>query len=229
MHESWRWVCGLHTQGKTYLARASNVARYTGKRFNPVGQLATSAPPLTEPHVYPPAPLPGEQMMPRGGRFGLLITEEDGCPASLLDGQVPESVLGIIAENIRSPLKTGSRAADFVSATVADTVQRTARSLGIAGEVCARDEWSDLLVDWAQRHRVNVVVTAYAPVGPVAELLAKAAAKLEHLNIELVQVRRQYDGAVWQHSRQGYYKLRNRIPRILGELAVTRGSATCEH
>ncbi len=36
---SWRWVCGLHTRGKTYLARVSNIASYTDNRFNPHGQL----------------------------------------------------------------------------------------------------------------------------------------------------------------------------------------------
>jgi len=34
---SWRWVAGLHTAGKTYLARASNIAKYTEQRFNPEG------------------------------------------------------------------------------------------------------------------------------------------------------------------------------------------------
>jgi len=41
---SWRWVGGLHTRGKTYLARASNIARYTNGRFNPEGELAPTAP-----------------------------------------------------------------------------------------------------------------------------------------------------------------------------------------
>ncbi len=46
---SWRWVAGLHTRGKTYLARASNIATYTGGRFTPQDHdLAAFAPPLTE-------------------------------------------------------------------------------------------------------------------------------------------------------------------------------------
>ncbi|MGY9006925.1 MAG: FAD-binding domain-containing protein, partial [Alphaproteobacteria bacterium] len=45
---SWRWVGGLHTKGKTYLARASNIAKYTDGRFNPQGQLSSTADPLIE-------------------------------------------------------------------------------------------------------------------------------------------------------------------------------------
>ncbi len=32
---SWRWVAGLHTPGKHYLARASNIEKFTLGRFNP--------------------------------------------------------------------------------------------------------------------------------------------------------------------------------------------------
>ena len=39
---SWRWVAGLQTIGKTFLATADNIARYTDGRFRPRG-LATVA------------------------------------------------------------------------------------------------------------------------------------------------------------------------------------------
>jgi len=40
---SWRWVAGLHTVGKTYLAKAENIEFHTGKRFDSGGiSLATS-------------------------------------------------------------------------------------------------------------------------------------------------------------------------------------------
>ncbi|MEM8773347.1 MAG: FAD-binding domain-containing protein, partial [Pseudomonadota bacterium] len=45
---SWRWVGGLHTKGKNYLARADNIQRCTQGRFNPAGQLDESAVPLWE-------------------------------------------------------------------------------------------------------------------------------------------------------------------------------------
>lgn len=45
---SWRWVAGLQTVGKSYLATAGNITRYTNGRFAPVG-LAREALPLTEP------------------------------------------------------------------------------------------------------------------------------------------------------------------------------------
>ncbi len=53
---SWRWVGGLHTRGKTYLARPDNIADHTGGRFRPKN-LATAAVALEEPPMGPIQPL----------------------------------------------------------------------------------------------------------------------------------------------------------------------------
>ncbi|MCA1943125.1 MAG: hypothetical protein LDL15_05910, partial [Yonghaparkia sp.] len=51
---SWRWVAGLQTVGKTYLATADNIARYTDGRFRPRG-LATAAHAIDDDAPIPPA------------------------------------------------------------------------------------------------------------------------------------------------------------------------------
>jgi deoxyribodipyrimidine photo-lyase len=80
---SWRWVGGLHTMGKTYLARPDNIETYTRGRFNPVGQLATQALPLTEPELGPRVPPQFDMPDLVGLRTGLLLTQEDCAPQSL--------------------------------------------------------------------------------------------------------------------------------------------------
>ncbi len=225
---SWRWVCGLHTQGKTYRARASNIARFTDNRFDPRGQLATSAPPLVESRVYPAEELPAPQSLPPGRRFGLLITEEDGCPDALLDGQEPVTILGALATKARSPLPVGAAATAFAAAAVADAVARTTRSLGIDGELSKSDDWPSLLVEWAMKHQLDTIATAYTPVGPAAELLTIASDALGRRGIELVQLRRPYDDATWPHAQRGYFTLKKQIPAILDRLAIPPATASVE-
>ncbi|RZV35701.1 MAG: DNA photolyase [Chromatiales bacterium] len=218
---SWRWVCGLHTQGKTYLARADNIQKYTDGRFNPDGQLATNAPALTESRAFALKPIPAAQALRPDERFGLLITEEDGCPASLLDDAVPATILGAVATRLRSPLPVGGPARDFAQGAVVDTVDRVTRTLAVSGEVTASDDWGSLLVEWASKNRIETIVTAYAPVGPVAELLALAGDPLERNGIRLVQLRRVYDNVNWPHAGRGYFKLRKQIPALLEQLVPT--------
>lgn len=45
---SWRWVAGLQTRGKHYLATAENIQKFTKGRFFPAGQLAREALPIEE-------------------------------------------------------------------------------------------------------------------------------------------------------------------------------------
>lgn len=215
---SWRWVCGLHTRGKTYLARASNIVKYTDNRFNPQGQLATSVPPVSETHATPLQALPAPQALLPNERFGLLITEEDACPASLLDDQLPVTVLGAVATKMRSPLPVGTAAREFAYGAVADAVDRVTRSLSVSGELSAAIDWGTLLVEWATRNNLNTIATAYAPVGPVAEMLAAASEQLDHHGIRLLQLRRPYDSLTWPHATRGFFKLKEQIPLLLEQL-----------
>ncbi len=126
---SWRWVGGLHTVGKHYLATAGNIERYTSGRFAPGGQLDEAAGPLdaaadalaraeaeqagkacsgsrdeSDPwciEVPPVAP-------PPAGRIGLLITESDGLPESWpLDGSHHVvAVAALRSAHRRSPLSS---------------------------------------------------------------------------------------------------------------------------
>ncbi|MEL7186606.1 MAG: FAD-binding domain-containing protein [Pseudomonadota bacterium] len=216
----WRWVCGLHTRGKTYLARRSNIAYFTDNRFNPYDQLAKSARPPGESRVFAIEPLPAAGVLPPDERYGLLITEEDGHPISLLEDQKPVAILGAVATRMRSPLPVGNPAKNFAFGAVADSVNRTAKQFGIIGELSATDDWTNLLVEWATSNHVNVIATAYAPVGPVAELLLNARKQLDRYGIRLVQLRRPYDSKVWPHATHGFFRLKDQIPKLLKRLEI---------
>ncbi|WP_048862204.1 FAD-binding domain-containing protein, partial [Acidisphaera rubrifaciens] len=75
---SWRWVAGLHTPGKHYVARAENIRRHTAGRFDPAGELDESPAPLEEhPSVAAvPAALSSPAAPPRGP-VALLLHEDD--------------------------------------------------------------------------------------------------------------------------------------------------------
>ena len=74
-------MSGLQTRGKTYLARASNIRKYTEGRFDPKG-LASEAPALDGP-PHPPrmAPPVGDSFDP--ARPSVLLLHEDDLFAVL--------------------------------------------------------------------------------------------------------------------------------------------------
>ena len=222
---SWRWVCGLHTRGKTYLARASNIATYTRRRFNPVNQLALAAPALCDTEEFT-ATAPRELPVPGNlGRCGLLITEEDCSPESLDLSTKPLCICGVVATEMRSPLPVGEHARNFAEGAVADAVQRGgSECIANTEMMSAGGEWGPLIARWATKHHLDSIVTAYAPVGPVAEELARTRHHLSDVNVRLVEIKREHDARCWPHATKGYYKLKKRIPDLLTTVDPAMGS-----
>jgi deoxyribodipyrimidine photo-lyase len=217
---SWRWVCGLHTKGKTYLARAATIAACTGGRFDPGGRLAHEAPPLKEAQIHSLRALPEPEVIPAGARFGLLVTEEDCAPETLVRDCSPVAVMGGVTAGSRSPLPVGLPAWEFAIEAVADGTERAARHFGVPAQSVRSGDWDDALVAWARSGELDAVVTAYAPVGPVAERLASARRALADHGVALVQLRRAWDSCIWPHATGGYFRMKSRIPDLLRELGL---------
>ena len=209
----WRWVSGRHTPGKTYLATAANIAKFTDDRFRPEG-LARRASAPNKRDLYPIEPLLPARTI-EDEHFGLLITEDDCCPESILGSQAPAAAIGATATSMRSPLPVGDLAKKFTAGAVADAVQRTSRRYGVARELTHSLNWGDVLLEWAKQHDLKMIVTAYAPIGPVSELLSEARERLADEGIRLLQIRRPYDSLVWPNARRGFFKLDEKIPAML--------------
>ncbi|MEO1658123.1 MAG: FAD-binding domain-containing protein [Pseudomonadota bacterium] len=216
---SWRWVGGLHTQGKTYLARADNIEQFTEGRFNPAGQLANDARSLQEPGL--PGPQPPDTQTPEfdGQRVGLLITEEDTSPESLSSSLQPTSILAITEPAARSVLPTGPFAQAFTKGSVEDAVIRAEQRYGMKAKMSGTVDLAETLRDWVQSDDLDGVVTARLPIGPARKLVTTASADLP---VPLVEITRTYDHLVWPHAAKGFFGLKKRIPMILGSLDGVR-------
>ncbi|MGB0514104.1 MAG: FAD-binding domain-containing protein, partial [Wenzhouxiangellaceae bacterium] len=72
----WRWVAGIQTPGKTYRARASNIAKYTGGKYEPEG-LAEEAPPIRDESPPERRQIPPPDTVPEGARVLVLLHGDD--------------------------------------------------------------------------------------------------------------------------------------------------------
>ncbi|MFY0623416.1 MAG: DNA photolyase [Pelagimonas sp.] len=208
---SWRWVGGLHTKGKTYLARPSNIAKYTDGRFEPVDQLALAAEPLIEDFDYPLVSLPSPQPMPQND-YLLLVTSEDCQPESIVSG-TPAGVLGLL------PIAEPNRS-DHIHAFKHGAVEDALERLGASGPVISASDWSTAIIEAAERAGTKHVVTPWAPIGPVATQLAGTHDALGRAGIQLHQQQRAYDTLTWPHATKGFFKLKKKIPSILSDLRL---------
>ena len=212
---SWRWVCGLHTRGKTYLARPDNIDRYTGGRFRPTG-LAREAPPLRENLDHPVVPL--TTVGPVADEpFLLVVTEDDCLPETLTLPRPPVAVVGLESVDERSPEPTGDLAAEFARRAVGDALERAGHRFRCATTAGGADNWGAAIVKQARASGVASVVVAGPPVGPTADRLDAACPELQRAGVTLHRLRRAWDAAAWPHARRGFFQLRKQIPRLLDE------------
>lgn len=202
---SWRWVAGLHTQGKHYLARAENIERYTGGRFNPEGLLNEAAPPLKELATHPVLPLAAAAPAPPGAA-ALLLHEDDLHPESLDLAGVEVIAVGLFpsrgaAMNAAAAWSQGARA---------DALARSAAFFRAPAQ-----EVDDVSA-WAEAVGARSVVTPWAPVGLAAARLTEAAEDFGRRGIALHRVRRSWDTELWPHARRGFFPFREAAFRRLG-------------
>ena len=205
---SWRWVAGLQTAGKTYLATADNIARYTGGRFSPQG-LARTALSIGAPPVPPPAPLSVLPSPDPEAPTLLLVTPEDFHPESLFTR----------APAVRGAVVTGSDdggplSAAFIAGAAADAATRVAAAFDCPVQTAATLDAAAIIAA-ARQAGARHVVTAFAPVGPLADALAAIEPLLVADGLTLHRRRRRWDSAFWPHAQKGFFPFKERIPAIL--------------
>ena len=192
---SWRWVAGLQTAGKTYLATADNIARCTGGRFSPQG-LARTAVPIPGPPVPAAQPLRALSPLDPAASTLLLVTPEDFHPEAVIAR--PPNLRGavVLATDSGGPL-----AQAFVAGGAADAAARVAAHYDCPVTLVTS-------VDDPALHAADQIVTACAPTGPIADALAAS-------HLPIMQVRRRWDAQFWPHAQKGFFPFKERIPAIL--------------
>ena len=213
---SWRWVVGLHSVGKTYLARAENIQRFTNGRFAPKG-LAQVAPPLNDtastmaPKIIDP---PNPYL--EGRKTGLLLHSDDLNTAHLTQYS------DCIASATYRPVDAGTmlvsspKLHEFNNAALDAATKRWKPNLLNCCDVTTPEG----ILSWALENKLEQIVTPYAAVGNTSQMLEKCKHLLSNHGVQLTQVMREYDIVSWPYATKGFFKFREKIPKILTSLSI---------
>ena len=213
---SWRWVVGLHSVGKTYLARAENIQRFTNGRFAPTG-LAQVAPPLNDtastmaPKIIDP---PNPYL--EGRKTGLLLHSDDLNTAHLTQYS------DCIASATYRPVDAGTmlvsspKLHEFNNAALDAATKHWKPNLLNCCDVTTPEG----ILSWALENKLEQIVTPYAAVGNTSQMLEKCKHLLSNHGVQLTQVMREYDIVSWPYATKGFFKFREKIPKILTSLSI---------
>jgi deoxyribodipyrimidine photo-lyase len=217
---SWRWVAGLQTPGKTYVARADNIAHYTDGAHAPqAGRLASAAFAIND------EPLPKVAAWTEDAaqvaslktieRVGLWLHPED---LAVEQGELAE--LKVRAVNALWPADICVRAgwsekvAAWTQASLHDGATRASQYFGAPGSSGETSDLARSLVEWAKLNQLQSVV-AYRPfVGPWLTEALTVEAAMASAGIGLIWRRRAWDAEHFPHATRGYFPFWERIKSL---------------
>ena len=213
---SWRWVVGLHSVGKTYLARAENIQRFTNGRFAPKG-LAQVAPPLNDtastmaPKIIDP---PNPYL--EGRKTGLLLHSDDLNIAHLTHRSDCTASAAYRLVDAGTMLVSSPKLLEFNNAALDAATKRWKPNLLNCCDVTTPEG----ILSWALENKLEQIVTPYAAVGNTSQMLEKCKHLLSNHGVQLTQVMREYDIVSWPYATKGFFKFREKIPKILTSLSI---------
>lgn len=219
---SWRWVAGLHTKGKHYMARPDNIARYTAGRPGgalTAGGLADNAEPLNEPQDYGRQGLDlpkSVQSSDLSEPFALLLHDEAAHHAPLALPAAPVLVIGAARPAARSGGKVGVIATRFAEGAVANGMADAAAAYG-----CPVAEWrdGDALAPLLEGAGIARVAVPYLPTGWVRDDLWPDLAPLAAQG-KVVTVLGDLEQMTWPYAKAGFFGVAKAIDGVLAECGI---------
>jgi deoxyribodipyrimidine photo-lyase len=205
---SWRWVAGLQTPGKTYLARRSNLEKYLTEEVLDSFEGHWQDFEVPSPHM--PADAVSHAVtsrelshfsMKEGLKSGLWIHEEDLSPETS-----PQGVCAADAILVTADLEFPSPKRNWLEQAVQDTASRAARHWKRDISTGTSAPPSDALLAWAVSHDLQQVIALRPDVGPIADKLPEIFHVLGKHHIHLALVDRPRDLALRPLATSGFFK-----------------------
>ena len=192
----WRWVAGVQTQGKHYLASEWNIKKFTANRFNNI-KLNENAPPKVSEKTY--SIIKQDFSNPQNIEDKSLLIFDNNLSFEITDFQNYKfkKIYLISNENDNRSIKLGEKVVKFKSLLIEDQKQRL-KAKSIDYEMISISEIKD-------------IQNCYGLYPSVGE-------NLDYLNLnnsKITFLYRKLDQYSWQYCNKGFFNFKNYIPKII--------------
>ena len=199
---SWRWVAGLQTKGKTYLAQADNIKRFTEGRFSPKG-LASETFAIEGMDNPAPKTLPerASVMEALDSPSVFIVHPDDLCIyEDIKDHPMVKAVVWVRGDSSSKPWPQSSHAQSFVDGVIDDWADPNdvvmpcldAMKINALSDLLGASQWV-------------MMAPSVGPMARAAKALAKAGPK------PLVLARRDYDSTLWPLAKKGFFPFKKQV------------------
>ena len=192
----WRWVAGVQTQGKHYLASEWNINKFTNNRFQNI-KLNENASPKISNKSYPL--IKRNFNNPQNLEEKNLLIFENNLSFEITDFQENnfKKIYIISNRNENRSIKLSEKLVKFKSLLMKDQEQRL-KDKSIDCEV----------IDISEVKNIENYYSLYPTVGENLDYLNSN-------NIKMVFLYRNLDQLSWQYCNKGFFNFKNYIPKII--------------
>ena len=207
---SWRWVAGLQTPGKTYLARRSNLERYLSPSLlagfsqalaefeNPSPHLPSDIerPTITRP-ILPDFPEKPDLST------GIWIHSEDLSPENSPLAECKPIAIRVIEKSAAADSQVRQT---WRNAALEDAAIRAVKHWDIPVAMDVTDHIANALLRWATSHRLEQIIALRPEIGPLDDILSDIRTGLAAAGIHLALVDRPTDLAMRPLATRGFFQ-----------------------
>ena len=195
----WRWVAGIQTQGKHYLASEWNIKKFTNNRFQNI-KLNENAPPKMADKTY--SIIKNDFINPTINEDKTLIIFENSLSFEILNlkkFKFNKIILAVNSNEFRQ-VKLSDNVIKFKSELINDQLERI-ESLSINCEIVSVDKLKEIKSDF---------YILYPSVGENLDFVMSNLSNYKFIYREL-------DQFSWQFCNKGFFNFKNYIPKIIAK------------
>ena len=193
----WRWVAGIQTKGKNYLASEWNIKKFTNDRFNNI-KLNEDAPPKISNKSYSALKLEFNNPQNFEDKNLLIFDNNLSFEITEFSNQKFKKILLISNNNQNRTIKLSEKVLKFKSQLIEDQKKRL-EERSINCEVFDLNEIKDLDESF---------FCLYPTIGENLDYINSNNFKLEFIY-------RKLDQFSWQYCNKGFFNFKNYIPKII--------------
>jgi len=197
---SWRWVAGLQTKGKHYVAQGWNIAKFTNNKYKNVS-LNEDATPLIDKKEYKLSSL---EINKEDLESDTLIFFESEQNIETLNLKDYRNIYCVFLNNEKRKIKFDEKVINFKKKIIEDQANRFS-NIKIIDEINF-----DKLIN-----EIKDLDVIYPSVGENLSFL-KSIKKKKNLNYNFIV--RKGDEFCWQFSNKGYFNFKSNIPKIIQKI-----------
>ena len=200
---SWRWVAGIQTKGKNYLAQPWNINKFTNNKYKDV-KLKETALPIIDKREYKISPI---QINKNDELNDHLIIFENEMHVEFLEQKKYKKIYFVLLGNENRSVKLSTKVIDFKKKIINSQLNEN----NFKAEFLDGND----LINFTKTSKSFDVI--YPTIGENFSFL-KRLVKKNNLNINFIT--RKEDEFCWKFSNKGYFNFKSNIPIILSSFKL---------